>query len=123
MKWFSGLAALALAAAPAMAQPKLLSSSPAAKAAVSKPTQVSLRFSEKLTAGRSSIALVMTGMPGMAQHAPMKMTGFTTGLSPDGRTLIAKFPRALPAGSYALTWSVAAADNRVVQGNLVFSAK
>ena len=59
-------AMFAIAAVPAMAHPKLVSSSPAAQATVSDAKQVSLTFSETLMAPVSGADLAMTGMPGMA---------------------------------------------------------
>jgi hypothetical protein len=50
----------------------------------------------------SGVDVVMTGMPGMDHHEPMKMTGVKSSLAPDGVTLVAKLPRALPAGTRQL---------------------
>jgi len=107
----------------AMAQPQLVSSTPAAKAAVSKPTRLSLTFSEKLVAGTSGFDLVMTGMPGMADHPPMPIKGFTASIGPDGKSLIATLPRALPAGSYDLNWHATGGDQGKAQGRYSFTVK
>lgn len=107
----------------AMAQPQLVSSTPAAKAAVSKPTRLSLTFSEKLLAGASGFDLVMTGMPGMADHPPMPIKGFTASIGPDGKSLIATLPRALPGGSYDLSWHATGSDQSKAQGRYSFTVK
>ncbi len=120
------IAAAALAAVlpgAALAHPKLLSATPAANATVAKPTKLSLTFSEKLLAPMSSVDLVMTGMPGMANHAPMPIKGFKTAVEGDGKTLAVTLPRALPAGSYDLTWHVVAADQHKVEGQYSFTVK
>lgn len=107
----------------ALAHPKLLSATPAANATVAKPSKLALTFSEKLLAPMSSIELVMTGMPGMANHAPMPIKGFKTAVEGDGKTLAVTLPRALPAGSYDLTWHVVAADQHKVDGQYSFTVK
>src|SRR3546814_7489158 len=48
----------------------------------------------------SGVDLAMTGMPGMANHAPMKIGGATTAVGEDGKTLIVTLARPLTAGSY-----------------------
>jgi methionine-rich copper-binding protein CopC len=119
----AALAATALfaSAVPASAHPRLVSASPAANSAVAKPTQITLTFSEGLVAPLSGIELTMTGMPGMANHAPMPIKGFTTTV--EGRTLTAKLPRALPAGTYQLKWHVVAADQHRLENVYTFSVR
>lgn len=120
------LAAAALAAVipgAALAHPKLLAASPAANATVAKPTKLSLTFSEKLLAPMSNVELVMTSMPGMANHAPMPIKGFKTSVEGDGKTLSVALPRALPAGTYDLKWHVVAADQHKVEGQHSFTVK
>jgi methionine-rich copper-binding protein CopC len=110
-------------AAPAFAHPKLVSATPAAGATVSGPTQISLTFSETLMPQMSGLDLAMTGMPGMAHHAPMNVTGFKTSVSGDGKTLVAALPRALPAGTYDANWHVVSTDTHRVEGHLTFTVK
>lgn len=118
-------AAFALAALPsvAMAHPKLLSSTPAADATVAKPAKLTLTFSEKLLAPLSGIDLTMTGMPGMANHAPMPIKGFKTTVEGDGKTMTVTLPRALPSGSYDLNWHIVGADQHKMAGKFSFSVK
>lgn len=115
------LIALALPTA-ALAHPKLLSSTPAANATVSKTKEIKLTFSEKLVPQFTGIDLTMTSMPGMANHA-MKVSGFKTSVSSDGKTLIATLPRPLPAGGYDLKWHAVAADTHRIEGKFSFSVK
>ena len=114
------LAALAFMALPAtaMAHPRLVSSNPAQGATVSKPTKMSLAFSEDLVAPLSGIELTMTGMPGMADHKPMPVKGFATKVA--GKTIVATMPRALPTGTYVLKWHVVAADQHRIEGSYTF---
>lgn len=118
-------AAFALAALPsmAMAHPKLLSSTPAANASVAKPTKLTLTFSEKMLAPLSGIDLTMTGMPGMANHAPMPIKGFKTAVEGDGKTMTVTLPRALPAGNYDVDWHLVGADQHKVAGKYSFTVK
>jgi len=118
-------AALSLAILPgaALAHSKLLSSSPAANATVAKPTKLTLTCSEKFLAPMSGVELVMTGMPGMADHAPMPIKGFKTSVAPDGKTMIVTLPRALPAGSYELKWHIEGADQHRMEGGYSFKVK
>ena len=117
--------ALMLAATPSLAsaQPKLLSSTPTANATVSKPAKLSLTFSEKLIPTSSGVDLIMTGMPGMASHAPMPIKGFKTSIEGDGRTLTVTLPRALPVGSYNLNWHVAGVDQNKIAGKYSFTVR
>ncbi|SFG11592.1 hypothetical protein SAMN05518801_107207 [Novosphingobium sp. CF614] len=118
----ASFAALALVApAAAMAHPKLVSSSPAADASVAKPAEISLTFNEALVGPLSGIDLVMTGMPGMANHKPMPITGFVA--KAEGKTLKVKLPRPLPAGSYTLKWHAVAADQHRIEGSYNFTVR
>ena len=107
----------------ALAHTKLVSSTPAAKATVDKPGKIVLVFNEKLMAKFAGAELTMTGMPGMADHQPMKMTGFTTALGADGKTLTLLMKRALPSGSYELNWFAAGADAHRMEGSFPFAVK
>lgn len=120
------LAATALvAAAPAIAHPKLLSSTPAANATVKPTAKVELRFSERLVAKLSSAQVVMTGMPGMpgmADHPPMPMQG-RAAIAPDGNTLVVTFARPLAAGTYKVAWQVVSADTHKITGSFDFKVR
>ena len=120
---FTGAIALAALPSIAMAHPRLLSSTPAAAATIARPTKLTLIFSEKMLAPLSGVDLTMTGMPGMANHAPMPIRGFKTAVEGDGKTMIVTLPRALPAGSYDLDWHLVGADQHKVAGKLSFSVK
>ncbi|PZN92891.1 MAG: copper resistance protein CopC [Alphaproteobacteria bacterium] len=113
----------ALAAGPAFAQAKLVASTPTASATVAKPGKIILTFSEKVMPNLTSVDLVMTGMPGMADHQPMKMTGFTSAISADGKTLTLLMKRALPSGSYDVRWHAAGADTQRTEGSFAFTVK
>ena len=120
----SAVAAAALAmATPALAHPKLVASNPAANAIVAKPAKLELRFSEKLVGQFSSVDLVMTSMPGMANHGPMKINGLATSVGTDGKTLVVKLKQPLAAGTYKLDWHAVSADTHRVNGSYSFRVK
>jgi len=109
-----------VAALPAFAHPALLSSIPAANAAVQAPTQVRLAFSERFVAQLSGLDIVMTGMPGMPNHR-MAVSGYQFSTSDDGKTLVATFARPLSAGTYQVKWHVVSADTHRIEGDFAFS--
>ena len=116
------LAALALAGS-AQAHTKLVSSSPAANATVAKPGRVVLNFNERVVANFSGAELVMTGMPGMSAHKPMPITGVTSAMSADGKTLTLTMRRALTPGTYQVKWHDAGADTHRMEGTFTFTVK
>ena len=116
------LVALAFAGA-AQAHTKLVASTPTANATVAKQTTITLKFNEKVVPAFSGADVMMTGMPGMANHQPMKITGLKPSWSADGKTLTLTAGRAFPVGTYEVTWHAAGADTHRMQGNFTFSAK
>ncbi len=130
------LAATALIASPVavFAHAKMVSSTPAANATVTKPAKITMTFNEKLTGPTVKVELFMTGMAkgmkhysdtghgGMADHAPMKIAA-TSQLGKDGKSVTLIPKRALSAGKYNLTWTAAGADMHKMTGNFSFTVK
>lgn len=120
------LAGLALASLPgaALAHAKLVSSSPAANATVAtgKAKSVNLVFNEKLIASTVKADLVMTGMPGMKDHAPMKVA-FSSMMGKDGKSMMLMPKKALSPGTYKVTWSAAGADTHRMGSEFSFTVK
>lgn len=108
---------------PAQAHTKLVASSPAANATVGKTAKIVLTFNEKVLAQFAGASVFMTGMPGMANHAPMKMTGVSSRMGGDGKTMTLTLQRPLPAGTYRVDWHAAGADTHRMEGNFTFSVK
>lgn len=117
-------AALAVGLSPATvsAHTKLVSSTPAANTTASKVTSVNLVFSEKIMASTLKTELVMTGMPGMANHAPMKIAT-TSHMGKDGKSVMLMAKRALTPGTYKVTWSAAGADTHRMGSEFSFTVK
>jgi methionine-rich copper-binding protein CopC len=119
------LAALAAFTGPqlASAHASLVSSTPAANATVARPTKIELRFNEAVIGSTANTEVVMTGMPGMANHAPMPMTGFTSQMGKDRKSMTLLLRRPLMAGIYRVTWFVAGADTHRMSGNFSFTVR
>ena len=116
------LVALAFAGG-AQAHTRLVSSTPSANATVTKPGRVVLTFNERVVANFTGATLAMTSMPGMASHQPMAITGFTSAMSADGKTLTLTMRRALTPGTYQLRWHAAGADTHRMEGTLSFTVR
>lgn len=110
---------LLFAAPPVFAHPKLVSANPAPNATIAPTARVQVSFSEALLPKLSGADVVMTGMPGMDSHPPMKM-GASVDVGSDRKTLIIKLAKPLPKGSYRLDWHVVSADTHRVKGSYVF---
>lgn len=119
---FAVLLAASSLALPAAAHPKLVEVSPAEGAIVAAPAAVTLKFNEKLVSSFTGADLVMTGMPGMAGHQPMKMAA-KAALGGDGQTLVVTPDKPLAAGSYRVDWHAVAADTHRVKGAVAFSVR
>lgn len=125
MKPFAPIAAaLCLIAAPAAfaSHVKVVTALPAAGARVAAPKQIRLQMSDTLSARASGASLVMTAMPGMADHPPMKMAAQTS-IAPDGKTLIVTPSKKLPVGTYRVDWHAVSGDSHRVTGQHHFSVK
>ena len=120
----SAAAALALLVAPvaASAHTRLVASIPAAGSTASKVTSVSLHFSEKLIPATIKTSLVMTAMPGMTDHPPMKIP-YSSAMGKDGKSMTLLLKRPLAAGSYTLSWSTAGADTHRMGSEFSFTVK
>ena len=120
------LAGRALASIPGMAfaHAKLVSSTPAANATVSKANvkSINLIFNEKIIASTMKTELLMTGMPGMKDHAPMKIA-FSSMMGKDGKSMMLMPKTALVPGTYKVTWSAAGADTHRMGSEFSFTVK
>lgn len=112
----------ALTTGVASAHPKLVAATPAASSSVAAPSRVQLRFSERLMPRFTGAELVMTGMPGMTDHPPMKVAS-NAAVAADGHTLVVTPARALPRGTYRVDWYVVSADTHRITGTHIFEVK
>ncbi len=122
-------AALAMLAAPlaapaaALAHTKVVASTPAEGSTAARPRVVTLTFSEALLPPTAAASIVMTAMPGMADHSPMVVRNFTTTWSNSNRTMTLKLRQPLRAGTYEVRWQAAGADGHRMKGTVNFVAK
>lgn len=107
----------------ASAHTQLVSSTPAANATVAAPTKIELRFNEAVIGATARAEIAMTGMPGMANHALMPVTGFTAQLGKERTSMTLLLRRPLAAGTYRVTWSAAGADTHRMGGNFNFTVR
>lgn len=107
----------------AAAHTALVSSSPAANAGVAAPTKIELRFNEAIIGATARATIAMTGMPGMASHAPMPITGFTAQMGKDRKSMTLLLRRPLTAGTYQVTWTAAGADTHRMSGTFNFTVR
>ncbi|MFN4020104.1 MAG: copper homeostasis periplasmic binding protein CopC [Erythrobacter sp.] len=126
MKIASLFAALAIAASPlalpaaALAHTKVVASTPAEGATVASARTVSLTFSEALLPPTAAASIVMTAMPGMANHGEMVIRNFTTAWSNGNKTMTLTLRQPLRAGTYEVRWQAAGADGHRMNGTVTF---
>lgn len=106
----------------ASAHPKLVTSKPAANATVARTGQIDLVFDEKLLAANTRIQLMMTSMPGMTNHAAMKIP-ISVMMNKDGKSVMVMSKKALTPGGYELRWMASGDDKEVVNGKFAFTMK
>lgn len=126
MKFASVLAAAAMVAASlgapsaALAHTRVVSSTPAEGATVARPRVVTLNFSEALLPPTAAASIVMTAMPGVANHGEMAIRNFTTAWSNNNRTMTLTLRQPLRAGTYEVRWQAAGADGHRMNGTVNF---
>ncbi|WP_296718420.1 copper resistance protein CopC [Erythrobacter sp.] len=121
--FLAALAMSALAPAALSAHVQLAASTPAAGAEAKAPKQITLTFSQPVDPATAAASIVMTAMPGMANHGEMQIRNFTANWSDEGKTMTLALRKALPAGTYEVRWQAAAADGHGMSGTLVFDVK
>ena len=123
MRFASVLAVAAFVAPlPAFAHPKLVSATPAPDSTTAPTARLQLVFSEKLVGQFSGAEVVMTDMPGMKMHGPMKMP-VKASVAADGKTLLLTLPKPLPKGGYRVDWHVVSSDTHRVKGSYSFKVQ
>lgn len=123
VKNFAALAAALLALAipaGALAHVEVTASAPAEGAMVKAPRELAITFSQPANQATAAASIVMTAMPGVANHGEMMIRNFTTGWSDDGRTMTLNLRKALGTGTYELRWQAAADDGHMMRGVINF---
>ncbi|MFM7027626.1 MAG: copper resistance protein CopC [Chakrabartia sp.] len=120
------LAAAALlfaSSVPALAETRIIASTPAQGATVAAPRVLTLSFSDPMPVPTTAIAVVMTAMPGMADHGEMAIRNFTPAWSDNNRKLTLTLKKPLYAGTYDIRWQAAGAEGRRLSGKVTFTVK
>jgi len=107
-------AAVTLAAGPAAAHARLVSSTPAANATVAPTRTISLTFSERSVPAFSSFDVVNAA----GEKVAIRVAG-----SEDGKTLTGTLARPLAAGAYRVDWRIASSDGHRMTGSYTFSVR
>lgn len=116
------LAALIAVPSVAFAHATMTSSTPAANATVAAPARIVLNFNERLLSATVRTEVVMTAMPGMADHAPTPIA-YSSAMAQDGKSMTLTPRRALARGTYRVTWSAAGDDSHRVGSNFSFTVR
>jgi copper resistance protein C len=104
-------AEVVLAAVPASAHNRLISSDPAADATVTSPQSITLVFDDEVLP--VGAAVQVTGPAGDVElEAP----------AVDGARIVQALPAGLPAGGYTVVWRVASGDGHPIDGTFAFTA-
>ena len=82
-----GLSAVAFPATAGTGHVQVVAASPAQGSKVAAPRSLSLTFNEAQQPSAVGVSVVMTAMPGMANHGEMVIRNFTPSWSKDGRTV------------------------------------
>jgi copper resistance protein C len=116
---FLAATAALLVSTPAAAHPKLVAAQPAPNGITAPVSRLQLKFSERLIARFSRAELVMTNMPGMKAHGPVRVPA-KAAVAPDGVTLVLSTAKPLGRGTYRIDWHVVSGDTHRVNGGYSF---
>ena len=119
------VAAVALLASstPAIAHNSVIASAPTQGSHVSAPRTLSIMFKEPVSVPTAAFSVVMTAMPGMADHGEMVIRNFTPAWSDENRKLTLTLKKPLQAGTYDIRWQAAGADGHRMSGKVTFNVK
>lgn len=98
----------------AEAHARLVSANPSSGSAVGGVRAISLTFSERFAAPFSTVEVE----DGLGRGIALTKT-----VSEDGKTLGGAFAAPLPAGTYRVTWAIAATDGHRMTGNYSFTVR
>lgn len=117
MNWNFAISTVALvlaASEPALAHARLVSSTPSSGTTTAAPRSITLTFSERFAAPFSNVEV---------EDGRGRTVALTKTVSEDGKTLGGSFTGPLAAGTYRVTWAIAAADGHRMTGNYSFTVR
>ncbi|PLK24397.1 copper resistance protein CopC [Novosphingobium sp. TH158] len=106
-----------------LARAKVAASTPAAGSTVARPKVLTVTFSEAMQPTATTAAIVMTAMPGMADHGDMPIRNFTSAWSEGNRKLTLSLRQPLWTGTYDIRWQGTGADGMRASGKITFTVK
>lgn len=110
----AGVATLVASASPVAAHARLVAATPADGATVNAPRTVALTFSERFAAPFSIVEV---------EDGRGRAVAVTRSVSEDGKTLRGSFATPLAAGTYRVTWAIAATDGHRMTGTYSFTVR
>jgi copper resistance protein C len=116
----AALVLTALAPTSLLAHVQLAASTPAAGTEAKAPKVIMLTFSMPVDQSTAAASIIMTAMPGMANHGEMPIRNFTASWSDEGKTMTLTLKKPLPTGTYEVRWQAAAADGHPMSGTISF---
>jgi len=117
------VAAALMLSAPALAHVRIAAASPAEGAVANAPRSVVLHFSDALIPARTGVELVMTAMPGHADHGVMPIRNFTPAWTNANKTLTLNLRQPLRTGTYEARWQATGTDGHRMAGKLAFQVR
>lgn len=123
LAFLAGIALSSLAPTALLAHVELTASTPAAGTETKAPKEITLTFSKAVDPSSAAVSIVMTAMPGMANHGEMVIRNFTANWSDEGKTMTLALKKPLPTGTYEVRWQAAAADGHSMSGTVVFDVR
>ena len=114
------LALTALAPSALLAHVQMTTSTPASGTKTKAPKVITLTFSQPVNPANAAASIVMTAMPGVANHGEMAIRNFTTVWSNGNKTMSLNLRRPLPKGTYEVRWQAAGADGHRMKGTVSF---
>lgn len=107
-------AAVVIGVSPVAAHARLVLGTPASGATVTSPRTITLTFSERFAAPFSSVEV---------EDGRGRAVSLTKTVSEDGKTLGGTFEAPLTAGTYLVTWAIAAGDGHRMTGTYSFTVR
>lgn len=124
MRTILAAAAMTMMTQPGWAHVKVVASTPAEGAVAKRVNSVTMTFSDALVPAKTGTELVMTAMPGMANHGLMYIRNYVPSWSDGNRKLTLTLKKPLQAGSYVVKWKATGmADGHVMSGEIKFDVK
>jgi methionine-rich copper-binding protein CopC len=121
--FLAAIALSSLAPAALLAHVQLTASTPATGTETKAPKEITLTFSQAVDPSSAAASIVMTAMPGMADHGEMVIRNFTANWSDEGKTMTLALKKPLPTGTYEVRWQAAAADGHSMSGTVTFDVR